>query len=55
MKKQIDFWEIQIKFDIRKNSYNAKNINELRKNVFKGLQEESMNNIEQENINVEIK
>lgn len=55
MKKQIEFYEVEIKFIVRKGSYSAKNINELRKNIENGIGKNDMECIEAEDIEIKIK
>ncbi len=54
-KKTIEFWDVNVKFIVRKNSYSAKTLEELKDNVRNGIGKNDMECIEAENITVEIK
>lgn len=55
MKKEIECWEVQIKFLVRKGSSSAKTKKELQENVEGGIGCNDMNGIEAEDIEVIIK
>lgn len=55
MKKQIDCWEVEIKFLVRKGSHQAETKEKLRKNVLDGIGCNDMNCIEAEDIEVKLK
>jgi len=54
-KKIIEFWDVNVKFVVRKNSYSAKTLKELKQNVTNGIGKNDMECIEAENIIIEIK
>jgi hypothetical protein len=54
-KKEIDFFEVAIKFLVRKGSYSAKNKQQLKQNIISGLGCNDMNCIEVEDVKVRIK
>ena len=54
-KKIIEFWDVNVKFVVRKNSYSAKTLKELKQNVTNGIGKDDMECIEAENIIIEIK
>jgi len=55
MKKEIECWEVKVTFNVRKGSYSAKDIKELKKNVREGIGKNDMECIEAEDIRVEVK
>ena len=55
MKKTIDYWEVKVTFNIRKGSYQAKNIKQLKENVLDGIGKNDMCCIEAEDIKIEVK
>jgi len=55
MKKEINCWEVEIKFNVRKGSYSAKTKKELQKNIEDGIGKTDMECIEAEDIEVKIK
>ena len=54
-KKIIEFWDVNVKFVVRKNSYSAKTLKALKQNVTNGIGKNDMECIEAENIMIEIK
>ena len=53
--KQIEFYEVSIKFLVRKDSYNAKDKSSLKELVENGIGGNDMDCIEAENIEVQVK
>jgi len=53
--KEIEMWDVEIKFKVRKGSYSAKTKKELEKNVRDGIGCNDMECIEAEEIKVKIK
>ena len=54
-KKEIVMWDVEIKFKVRKGSYEANTIRELKENIENGIGKDDMNCIEAEDIEVKIK
>jgi len=54
IKEAIDFHEVEIRFLVRKGSYNAKTGKELRENVEAGIGGNDMGNIEAEDVEVKV-
>jgi len=55
IKKEAEYWEIEIKFNVRKGSYEAESKKQLKKNILNGIGKNEMNCIEAEDIKVKIK
>lgn len=54
-KKEIEMWDVEIKFKVRKGSYSAKTKKQLQKNVEDGIGCNDMECIEAEDVEVKIK
>ena len=55
MEKNIEFWEVELKFNVRKKSHSAKTEQELEKNVINGIGKADMNGVEAEDLELKIK
>ncbi len=55
MMKKIEFWEVKVMFNVRKGSYSAKDIKELKKNVLEGIGKNDMSCIEAEDVEIGVK
>lgn len=55
MKKQIEFWEVEVRFLVRKNSHAAGSKTELLKNVRGGIGANEMNCIDAEDLTIKVK
>ncbi len=53
--KEIEMWDVEIKFRVRKGSYSAKTKKELLENIENGIGNNDMNCIEEEDVEVKIK
>lgn len=53
--KKIKMFDVEIKFRVRKGSYSARSIKELKNNIKNGIGQNDMNCIEAEDIEVKIK
>ena len=54
-KKEIEMFDVEIRFRVRKGTPGAKSVNELRKNVKGGIGCNDMNGIDAEEVEVNIK
>ena len=54
-KKEIEMWDVEIKFRVRKGSYEAKTKKQLAQNVLEGIGKNDMNCIEVEEMEVKVK
>ncbi len=54
MEKNIEFWEVEVKFNVRKESNSAKTIQELERNVIEGIGKNDMNCIEAEDLEIKV-
>ncbi len=54
-KKEIDMFDVEIKFKVRKGSHYAKTKKELQENVEEGIGKNDMNCIDAEDVEVKIK
>lgn len=54
-KKQIEMWDVEIRFRVRKGSYSAESKKELLRNITNGIGKNDMNCIEEEDLKVIIK
>jgi hypothetical protein len=55
MKKAIEFWEVKVRFLVRKGSHAAATKRELIQNVRNGIGANDMNCIDAEDLSVEVK
>lgn len=55
MEKKIEFWEVEVKFNVRKESHSAKTIQELERNVINGIGKGDMDGIEAEDVEIKVK
>ena len=55
IKKEVDYFEVKIKFNVRKGSYEAESKKQLKQNILSGIGKNEMNCIEVEDIEVDIK
>ena len=55
IKKEAEYWEIKIMFNVRKGSYEAESKKQLKQNILSGIGKNEMNCIEAEDIEVDIK
>ncbi len=54
-KKEVEFWDVEIKLRVRKGSHQAKTKKELKHNIENGIGCNDMNCIEDEDVEVIIK
>ncbi len=54
MQKNIEFWEVEVKFNVRKESHSAKTEQELEGNVINGIGKGDMDGIEAEDITIKV-
>lgn len=55
IKKQIEYWEVEVTFNVREGSYSAKTKKELEKNIRDGIGCNDMECIEAEDVRIKIK
>ncbi len=54
MEKQIKFWEVEVKFNVREGSHSAKTMQELERNVIAGIGKSDMEGIEAEDVTIKV-
>ncbi len=54
MEKKIEFWEVEVKFNVRKGSHSAKTEKELERNVIEGIGKDDMNGVEAEDLTIKV-
>lgn len=55
IKKEVNYFEVNVKFLVREGSHEAETKTELKKNILGGIGKNEMNCIEAEDIKIEIK
>lgn len=54
-KKEIEMWDVEIKFKVRKGSHEVDNIRQLKENIINGIGGNEMNCIDVEDVEVKLK